>query len=108
MGICEYCKKNVEDLFEIPSKYGDPRTNKKRVCKKCLDEFLEAHAKKQTEKEDKESPSMPNYKEECERLTAENARLLSLHAGMKDELLKLRIIKATFECILGRKINMKE
>lgn len=108
MSTCEHCKKNVEALFEIPSIYGDPITNKKKVCKECLDKFLEALAKKQTEKEDKESPSMLNYKEECKRLTAENAKLLCIHDGIKDELLMLRTIKATVECIFGRKIDIGE
>ena len=50
----------------------------------------------------------PNYEEECRLLTAENARLLCIPAGMKDELLKLRTIKATIECIFGRKIEIEE
>ncbi len=50
----------------------------------------------------------PNYEEECKRLTAENARLLCIHAGMKVELLQLRTIKETVECIFGRKIYIEE
>lgn len=50
----------------------------------------------------------PNYEEECKRLSAENARLLCIHAGTKDELLQLRTIKATVECIFGRKIEIEE
>lgn len=50
----------------------------------------------------------PNYEEECRQLASENARLLCIQAGMKDELLKLRTIKATIECIFGRKIEIEE
>ncbi len=50
----------------------------------------------------------PNYEELCIRLTAENDKLLCIQAGMQDELLKLRTIKATVECIFGRKIDIGE
>lgn len=50
----------------------------------------------------------PNYEEECKRLASKNSRLLCIFEGQKKEILMLRTIKATIECIFGRKIDIGE